>query len=112
MKRMMTPMLDFKATVQKDIETVLFNTTEAAQLRMVNDKEIPIIIDYERLQELKAKAQYAAGISTAELLIFVQRKDLGYRPGVGGIITIGEDIYRVAGVSGDVILELILEANG
>lgn len=104
-------MLDFKAAVQKDIETVLFNTREAAELRMFNEKEVPIIIDYERLQELKAKAQYADGISTAELLVFVQRKDLEYRPGVGGIITIGDDIYRVAAISGDAVLELILEAN-
>lgn len=104
-------MLDFKASVQKDIETVLFNTREAAELRMVNGREIPIIIDYERLQELKAKSQYADGISTAELLVFVQRKDLEYRPGVGGIINIGDDIYRVTSVSGDVVLEIVLEAN-
>lgn len=112
MKRTMTPMLDFKAGVQRDIENVLFNTKEAAEQRLVNDKAINVIIDYERLQELKAKAQYADGISTAEMLIFVQHRDLEYRPGVGGIITIGDDIYRVAAVSGDAVLELILEANG
>lgn len=104
-------MLDFKAGVQRDIDTVLFNIREAAELMMVNGKQIPVIVDDERLRELKATAQYADGIGTAELLIFVQQTRLGYRPGVGGFITIGEDIYRVTSVSGDVVLELILEAN-
>ena len=59
-----------------------------------------------------AKAQYADAIYSASLLIFVKPKDLGFRrPAVKSIIEVDGKIYRVLQVSGELLYQLILEAN-
>ncbi len=106
----MRPFSDF---FQKDLDTVLFNTNEKAVIRRVNGKEMTIIIDDDKLAELKQKSQgqYADGIYSASLLIFVRAKELTYRPAYDSDLEIGDRIYQVVAVSGEELLQIILEAR-
>ena len=108
-------MPSFRDYMAKDIDDVLFNTDEAAQMVKVEGKEIPVIEDNKQLEDLKAKSQYADAIYTAEKLIFVRAKDLDFKPANGSILEIGEDVYRVltcTDYNGGLWYQIVLAANG
>lgn len=114
--------------MQDDLD-MLFDVTMLAEIHNVNGAETPVIIDNQRLLELKAKSQYAEGISTAELLFFVKCVDFvvkptneqeinfdediyGLKPAVGQVITFDNDIYRVVAVTElNGMFEIVLGAN-
>lgn len=104
-------MSTFKEHLKRDIDRVLFNVNEAADLHVVEGRGMPVIIDSTQLEELKAKSQYAEGIASAELLVFVKAADLGYKPAVLSHLSFDEDEYRVLSVSGELVYQLVLGAN-
>lgn len=91
---------------------VFFNEEEFAERHVVNEVEMTIVVDNDKLVDLKAKSQYASGISSAEKLIIVQKTEFGSKPAVGQIITVDDDIYRVVTVEEPLgVFEITLEAN-
>lgn len=94
--------MNFKQLVQNDLNLFL-DVRTFAENRNINGQDMAVIIDNDKLEELKAKAQYADGIGTAELLIIVRISDFGLKPATEQIITVDDDVYRVVSV---------LEANG
>lgn len=106
-------MRTFKDFYKQDLDKVLFNTNEKAIKRRVNGTEITIIVDDDKLSELKQKsqAQYADGIYNASLLIFVRASELGYRPANGSDMEVEDRTYQVIEVSGDELLQIVLETS-
>ncbi len=104
--------MNFKEIVSNDINNLFFNTNEFASIHLVNNKNMPVVIDSYKLDEIKNKAQYADEIGTAELLIYIKLSDLGYIPTKDNIIEFDKEIYRVLSASKtDIVLEIILGAN-
>lgn len=103
-------MSKFKDYYKKDIDTVLLNTDEKAEEMLINGETMTVIIDDDKLSEMKNKSQYADAIYNAELLLFVRKQDLGYRPAVESTMTVDEHEYQVALCSGDHLLQIILRA--
>ena len=98
--------------LENDLNNVFFNTDEFAEKHIVDDKEMSIIIDNEKLNELKAKSQYAEYIATCSMLIMVKASDFSYKPAIGQVISIDGDIYRANLVTETgMIYEIALEAN-
>jgi hypothetical protein len=108
-------MLSFQEQMEKDIDLVLFNTAEAAREMTVNGIRMPVIEDNQKLDDLKAKAQYAGAVSAAEKLIFVRSVDFGEKPANESILTIGDELFRVMSCTdynGGLWYQIVLEVNG
>lgn len=108
-------MLSFREQMEKDIDGVLFNEAEAAQDMTVNGTAMPVIEDNQKLEELKAKSQYADAICTAERLIYVRSKDFGAKPANGSVVTVDGETYRISTCTdygGGLWYQIVLEANG
>ena len=101
----------FQDMILSDIETVFFNLDELAGTHQVNGRSISVIIDQERLEEMKAKPKYADGYNTATNLIYVKAADLPGKPAQGSHLELDGKIYRVQSVSGEDVWEITLEAN-
>lgn len=103
--------MNLQQMINNDLN-VIFNEDEFAQKHIVNGKDMVIVVDNGKLSELKAKSQYAESISTAEMLIIVRKSVFGNKPGIGSILTIDDDIYRVVMVEEQFcVFEITLEAN-
>lgn len=103
----------FQDIIQKDI-SVFLNPEEFGELLEIDGRRLPVLVDNEKLSELKNKAQYADQIRTADMLLYIRTADLGYIPAQKAHIRIGSDrrTKRVSLVTEtDGVLELILEEN-
>jgi hypothetical protein len=101
--------MGFKDEIQKDMG-VLFNPDEFADTVNIDDQDITIIIDDDRLQK-RASTDYG-GISTGMILYFVPVASLGKRPSIGstqefnGRLMYVDDVKEHAGV-----YEIIITQN-
>lgn len=101
----------FQDMIQEDI-SIFLNPEEFGELLELDGRRLPVLVDNEKLSELKNKAQYAEQIRTADMLLYVRASDLGYIPAQKAHIRIGKDrrTKRVSMVTEtDGVLELILE---
>lgn len=104
--------MNFKDAMAADIGNVFFNANEFAELHNVEGNDINIIIDNEKLTELKTKSQFASQITQAEMLIYVKSSDLGYVPANGSMLEIDSNVYTVNMVTdSEGMLEIVLESN-
>ncbi len=101
----------FKKMVENDMDNVVFNLNELADLHSLDGRQISAIVDDARLEEMKAKPKYADGYNTATKLIYVKAKDLPGKPAQGAHIELDNKIYIVQSVTGQHIWEIVLEAN-
>ena len=77
-------MKSFKEQLEKDLDSVFFNMNEFAETHMIDGKEVPIVLDNDRIIELSmGKTVETRGIFTDDILFFVQKKDLDYEPVAG-----------------------------
>lgn len=103
---------EFKKMVQSDLD-MIFSVDMFAEEHIINGKKMVVIIDNDKLADLKAKSQYADGIATAEMLILIKSAEFGLKPAPMQIVSFDDDIYRVVTVlSSDGLFEIALEANG
>ena len=58
----------FKRMVSNDTDHVIFNLDELADLHEVDGRQVPVIIDDVKLEEMKANPKYAGGYNTATSL--------------------------------------------
>lgn len=103
----------FQDILQADID-IFLNPEEFGELMEIDGRRLPVLVDNEKLAELKNKAQYADQIRTADMLLYLRTADLGYIPAQKAHIRVGSDrrIKRVSLVTEtDGLLELILEEN-
>lgn len=103
----------FQDIIQEDI-SIFLNPDEFGELLEIDGRRLPVLVDNEKLAELKNKAQYADQIRTADMLLYVRAADLGYIPAQKAHIRVGENrrTKRVSMVTEtDGLLELILEEN-
>lgn len=105
----------FQDIIQEDI-SIFLNPEEFGELLEIDGRRLPVLVDNEKLAELKNKAQYADQIRTADMLLFVRTADLGYIPAQkahirvrGGRSAVTKRVAMVTQTDG--VLELILEEN-
>ena len=68
-------MKSFKEQLEKDLDSVFFNMDEFAETHMIDGKEVPIVLDNDRIIELSmGKTVETRGIFTDDILFFVQKK--------------------------------------
>ena len=63
--------MSLRQLVKNDVFNVFFAANGFAELHKINDISVPVIIDDDRLLDYKVE-----GLTEADLLIFVQQKDL------------------------------------
>lgn len=109
--------MTFKEQIAKDNRNVFMNQVEFAETHMINDKEMPCMIDNNELIDREKRYQYkkslyADGIYLKQLLIYVLAKDFGPLPAIGRTIRVNKRSYIVAdAIDEDGMYSLCLEAN-
>ena len=101
----------FKEMVASDMDQVIFNTDEMADLHEFDGMQLPVIIDDAYLHEMHSPPKYADGYNTAARLIFIRAKDLPGKPAVGSMVRFDGETYIVGSVNGKDVWEITLEAN-
>lgn len=87
--------MTFKEAAEDDME-VFFNLEEFADTHNIDGVNMPIIIDEDRLEELKhSKDTYIEGIYKARLLFLVKKSDFGGKPAKDTMIEVDDRTYRV-----------------
>ena len=65
-------MRSFKEQLEKDMDTIFFNLNEFAENHMIDGKEIPVVVDNDRIIELSlGKTTETRGIFTDDIMFFV-----------------------------------------
>lgn len=89
----------FKEQLEKDIDSIFFNLDEFAEIHMIDGKETPVVIDNDRIIELNlGKSAETRGIFTDDILFFVKKKDLDYRPVAGQHMDFDGEMYPISDV--------------
>lgn len=84
----------FKDCAAADIDLVFFEEDEHADLHTVDGKEMPVIVDDQRLKEHNshweagAKQNFDTGLYTASTVIYVRVKDYGPKPKIGKLLVL------------------------
>lgn len=95
-------MKSFKEQLEKDLDSVFSNMNEFAETHMIDGKEVPIVLDNDRIIELSmGKTVETRGIFTDDILFFVQKKDLDYEPVAGQHMEFDGEMYPISDVKED-----------
>lgn len=87
----------FKELVAADVSNVFLNLQEFADTRLINGKQMAVVVDdNELLERDKARmGTHIDGIYTARRLIYVSKAEFGPCPAQGALLTMGTKQYRV-----------------
>lgn len=103
--------MTFKEEIKKDL-SFFHNTSEFAEIHVINRCKVPIIIDNDRLQE-RSKKEYD-GILVGDVLYFIAVQDYPDKGGKAGEVQIFDGktciIQDIRYQSG--MYEIILTLNG
>lgn len=86
----------FKDAALEDVNDVFFDTTEHAEVHIVDGKEVPVIFEEDRLREHSAhweagaKQNFDTGLYTANVVMYIKSEDYGPKPKVGKLIVLDE----------------------
>lgn len=95
-------MLSFKKQLENDFDNTFFNLKEFAELRNIDGKEVPVVVDNDTLLALNlGKSADSDGIFEDAKLFFIQRKDLDYEPVIGQIINFDGESYPIGNILED-----------
>lgn len=109
--------MTFKELIAQDNRNVFMNQGEFAETHMINDEEMPCMIDNNELIDREKRYQYrkslhADGIYVKQLLLFVSAEDFGPLPAIGRVVRVDKKSYIVSdAIDEDGIYSLCLEAN-
>lgn len=106
-------MSGFHEMVERDIDAVFFNLDEFAEKKMIDGKEMDIVIDEDELQRRKSNTSNPTdGVYNAQLLFYVKKSYFDSRPVPGQPMRVEKRIYRIADVQEDAVCYTItLERN-
>ena len=100
------PFPTFKECVAQDVQNVIFNSNEFAEVRYIDDKlmlcitQHPGVLERPAHWEGGAKQSFDQGMYKADLLLFVKQKDYGPMPKSGKQITLDKKrIYNIKSCS-------------
>ena len=65
--------MTFKEQIQQDLDTVFLNLAEFAELRRVEGKQIPVVVDNDQL--VKLKQGQILGLVEADMLLMGKQED-------------------------------------
>lgn len=88
----------FKEQIARDVSAVFINLEEFAERRLVNGREMNIIVDdNELLERDKSKLMNTELVGTyrSRRLMYVSEAEFGARPAIGSFISLGANKYRV-----------------
>lgn len=95
-------MRTFKEQLEKDMDDIFFNLDEFAENHIIDGKEIPVVVDNDRIIELSlGKSVETRGIFTDDILFFVLKKYLDYEPCAGQHMTFDGVTYPISDVKED-----------
>ena len=73
--------MGFKEQLQEDLNTVFFNLAEFAEMHVINGKEVPVVIDNDKLAELYiGRDIHTEQLFTDATMFYVRRDDLEFEP--------------------------------
>jgi hypothetical protein len=102
--------MSFKDIVQQDLDNIIFNTEEFAEVHTIDGKQLKVAVDNDALME-RSKKEYD-GISVGEILYFVKALDFGELPEEGTPQAFdGRMMYVFNAREDDGIYEIILRQN-
>lgn len=90
----------FQDYATEDIDSVFFNATEHAEMREVDGKEVPVVIEDGRVKphsahwEAGAKQNFDTGLYEAYWVLYVRVKDYGKKPKIGKILVLDGSTER------------------
>lgn len=94
--------MTFKETALKDLKDVFFNCDEFSEIHLINDKEIPIIIEKGNLgKEIFTRFDVIKENYERMLLFYVEREALGFLPRINNNIWFDGELWQVAAVVPD-----------
>lgn len=100
----------FKDQILKDLDTVFLNVDEFAELHRIEGKQIPVVMDDDRLQKLKQGQ--ILGLVEADILLFGKESDFPKNLNPGRLLNVDgrELILEKAGKSMGMV-EVALRQN-
>lgn len=104
---------EFKQIVRNDNRAVFLNLEEFADLHMVNDRQMSVIIDSNELEEREKayKGNNVEGIYKKTLLIYVLAVEFGRMPAVNSSLVLDGLTYRVTNaINEDAVYSIEMEA--
>jgi len=96
----MTLMSNFKDFLAQDMKSTFFNENEFAEKLLIEGNEVTVIRDPEQLMK-KQFGNGGEGLEKAELLFYVQKNQLNFRPIANEQIKIGQRTFRVISISNE-----------
>lgn len=99
--------MDFKEMVKNDIDQVIFNPMELGETVDFNGQDIIAIKDSAATVQIGGKE--TQGLMAADLVLYVKAKDLEALITPDMVITVDDKKYRVLNVSGDWVLQIVLQ---
>ena len=85
----------FKECVEADILLAFFNTREHAEMRMVDGKECPTVLEESMLKEHSshweagAKQNFDTGLYSSHSILYIRTEDYGAKPKIGKQLALG-----------------------
>lgn len=105
--------MGFREQMREDLGAVFFNLSEFAEMHVINGKEVPAVIDNEKLAELYlGRDTHAEEIFTDKIMFYVPETELEFEPVPGQYLEFDGEGYLVTDVKRDGgIYTVVLEAN-
>ena len=102
--------MNFKDQIQQDLAAVFLNTDEFAELHYIEGKEIPVVVDNDRL--VKLKQGQSLGLVEADLLLMGRESDFPANMEPGRLLNIDGREMIVASSGIDMgLIEVALRQN-
>ena len=102
--------MNFKEQIQKDLDAVFFNTDEFAEPHRVEGKKIDVIVDSDKMDELK-KGQIL-GLVEADMLIMGRESDFPADLEPGRLLNVdGRELLVVKSGKNMGLVEVALSQN-
>ncbi len=92
----------FKESVNADVQNVFFSLDEFAEKRLINGKEIPVVVDDDKMNELvESKFTPLDRVYEKMVLFYARKEALEFIPKVNSGFFFDGEMYQVADVTDD-----------
>lgn len=102
--------MTFKEQIQQDLDTVFLNLDEFAELRRVEGKQIPVVVDNDQL--VKLKQGQILGLVEADMLLMGKQTDFPADMELGRLLNVDGREMIVTNSGTDMgLIEVALRQN-